>query len=367
MKSILIVTSTSFPPSEGLGTHIDSLATALSKRGLNVVVLTRGLVGTIKAPYKIMKIDAGRFPILNSIKFWFHGSRALRDESFDVVHYHSPLLLPLTLKNIPQRSFATIHSTMLEDTRHTEIKSVHSLLNRLAGLTYARWIEYFLIRQVDHVIAVSDGVKQELFEQLSSYSYKVNVITNGIDLAKFARDSSADGMSRDFVFLGRIGYRKGIEELANALLKCQDFFRSTERKFFFYGEGELKAWLVKFINYHKLTDFIEISSATADGVAKILRPRPFVFITSTYETGPRVLLESLAMGCNVYSTNVGLANSLPKHVFNQIKATSTDAISDAFLSADSMSLSERVEKSIGASNYAARNFDLSRLIEELLK
>ena len=367
MKSILIVTSTSFPPSEGLGTHIDSLATALSKRGINVVVLTRGFVGTTNVPYRITKIDAGRVPILNSIKFWFHGCRAIRDESFDVVHYHSPLLLPLIFKNNPQKSFATIHSTMLEDTRHTEIKSIHSLLNRIAGLTYARWIEYFLIRQVDHVIAVSDGVKRELFEQLSSYSYKVNVIPNGIDLVKFARDSSDESMSRDFVFLGRIGYRKGIEELANALRKRQRFFRTTERKFFFYGEGDLTPWLVKFVTHHKLTDFIEISSATADEVAKILRARPFVFITYTYETGPRVLLESLAMGCNVYSTNVGLANTIPKEVFDEIKETSTDAISDAFLSADSMSISERIEKSNGASNYAARNFGLSGLIEELLK
>ena len=115
--------------------------------------------------------------------------------------------------------------------------------------------------------------------------------------------------------------------------KRQRFFRTTERKFFFYGEGDLTPWL-KFVTHHKLTDFIEISSATADEVAKIPRARPFVFITSTYETGPRVLLESLAMGCNVYSTNVGLANTIPKEVFDEIKETSIDAISDAFLSAD---------------------------------
>ena len=50
------------------------------------------------------------------------------------------------------------------------------------------------------MIAVSDGVKRELFEQLSSYSYKVNVIPNGIDLVKFARDSSDESMSRDLSF-----------------------------------------------------------------------------------------------------------------------------------------------------------------------
>lgn len=362
MIKILIVTSTNFPPLEGLGTHIDSIAKKLDSLGCNVTVLTRGNIDK-KNNYSLISEKVTNIPIINNLIFSQKIKRMIEADKFDLLYYHTPLIYPPKLKN-KVKTISTFHSTMKFDTSFTKINNINSLLNRIGGLSYARVFEKRLIKVSDVIFAVSDGVKSEIEQQFNLNKKILKVIPNSIDLDIFKNKKEQRG--EDLLYVGRIGYRKGIKELASALRECSELFRSSNKSFIFYGDGEYRNWLINFIKINSLNDFVKVDEASHDEIADILNKNKILFITSSYETGPRVLLEGMASGCLVYSTEVGLAKKIPGHLYKHISDSSTDSIVEALQ--DAMQMNDGDVRVIGdsAASYAKSHFGVDSLAKEIL-
>ncbi|MCU1378677.1 MAG: pimA [Acidimicrobiales bacterium] len=159
--------------------------------------------------------DAGVTPLGNSIPLFANGSvapiapdlpcalrtiRALRDEKFDVVHLHEPLVPG------PCMTTALLKDAPLVGTFHA---AGVSAAYRLAGAPL-RW----LAGQLDVACAVSEDARH-LAEQYLGGHYEM--VFNGIEVERFAKATAWPSERPTVFFLGRHEERKGLAVLLAAL------------------------------------------------------------------------------------------------------------------------------------------------------
>lgn len=170
----------------GAETHILTLADGLMKRGHAVSVASSG--GVLADELEKRGVRHLRLP-LDSHKVWnmLYCRRRLRhllkSGKFDIVHSHSRLA-SLLCADIAKKSKVAFFSTV-----HAKFK-VSPLTRRLS-----RW--------GDFPIAVSEDLRQYLYESYSVQPRLVEVIPNGVDTARFCPYGTRS-RGRTVVFLSRL-------------------------------------------------------------------------------------------------------------------------------------------------------------------
>ena len=166
MKILLLLSSLD---RGGAETHLLTLATALSRRGHSVTVISSG--GALVDTLCKKNIEHKALPLHSRSPFsWLRSYLALRRElgktPYDLIHAHSriPAFLVCGLarkKNIP--FVTTVHANFC----------VNPLLRR-----FSRW--------GDFSIAVSEDLKQYLCENYGCSAERIEVIPNGVDTLHFS-------------------------------------------------------------------------------------------------------------------------------------------------------------------------------------
>jgi glycosyltransferase involved in cell wall biosynthesis len=144
---------------------------------------------------------------------------------------------------------------------------------------------------------------------------KSKVILNGVDLSKFEKNVNSPLSSKYFSWLsiGRMEDQKDFKTLILA-------FKSLSTKYpnailSIYGDGPLRLELIRFIKFHNLEDHVELKGTTND-VANVLKQGNALVLSSKWEGLPNVIIEAIASGKPVVSSNVGGVNELVKDGFN---------------------------------------------------
>ena len=190
----------------GVQGQVLGLARALRAHGHDVRVL-----GPCDGPPP----DAGVTPLGNSVPLAANGSvapiapdlpcalrtiRALRDEAFDVVHLHEPLVPG------PCMTTALIKSTPLVGTFHA------------AGVSAAyRWASgplRWLVSRLDIACAVSEDARRLAAGYLGG---DYEMVFNGIEVERFAKATPWPTEAPTVFFLGRHEERKGLAVLLQAM------------------------------------------------------------------------------------------------------------------------------------------------------
>lgn len=190
----------------GVQGQVLGLARALRTHGHDVRVL-----GPCDGPPP----DAGVTPLGNSIPLAANGSvapiapdlpcglrtiRVLRDEAFDVVHLHEPLVPG------PCMTTALIKSAPLVGTFHA------------AGVSAAyRWASgplRWLVGRLDVVCAVSEDARRLVAGYLGG---DYEMVFNGVEVERFAKATPWASDDPTILFLGRHEERKGLAVLLDAL------------------------------------------------------------------------------------------------------------------------------------------------------
>ncbi len=189
----------------GVQSQVLGLARSLRSLGHHVRVL-----GPCDGPPP----DAGVTPLGNSIPFATNGSvapiapdiacalrtmRALRDEDFDVVHLHEPLVPG------PCMTTAVVATTPLVGTFHATGASTPYWLSRRP----LRW----LADHLDDRVAVSVDAQRYAIDHVGG---EYHVIPNGIEVERFAKASPEPSDHPTIFFIGRHEPRKGLELLLHA-------------------------------------------------------------------------------------------------------------------------------------------------------
>ena len=261
------------------------------------------------------------------------GELIAKGETFDVIHAHDWLVAyaAKTLKsayNIPLVS--TIHAT--EAGRNSGINGETQ--------KYINDTEWMLTYESSEVIVNSNYMKSEL-QRLFGLPYeKINVVPNGVNINLF------NGIDRDYnfrrqfamdnekiiLFIGRLVYEKGVQNLIAAMPKILANYHDA--KLIVAGKGgmidELKAE-VDSLGLGNKVYFTGYLSST--NVQKMYKCADISVFPSTYEPFGIVALEAMLSGTPVVVSDIGGLNEIVDHGINGMKsyAGNPNSLADSIL------------------------------------
>ncbi len=177
-----------------------------------------------------------------------------------------------------------------------------------------------MLRRDDRVVAVGEGVRQALIDNEGIPAQRVEVIYNGVHLAPFRERTGARASVR-----GELGLRD--DEFVVAQVARLDYLkdhltavRTIERlvgqgasvKLLLVGEGPERAAIESEIERMKIGERIMLLGTRKD-VPAILSAADACLLTSISEGIPLALIEGMAAGLPIVSTDVGGVSEVVEH------------------------------------------------------
>jgi glycosyltransferase involved in cell wall biosynthesis len=253
------------PADPDLGVFVQGLEHALASRGHE---LERAVVET-RSGGKRRYLGLGRRA--------FAAARSFRP---DVVYAH--FLVPTGLL----AALAAPRTPLVVTAHGQDVANVGSLRGVRAATRLT-------IRRAAAVIAVSDWLRSRLEESVPEARDKTEVVSAGVDLARFPLLPRGEGAAPAFLCVGSLTGRKNVVRLAEA------FSRLGQGSLTFVGDGPLRGELtgrgnvrvVGAVPQERVPDFL----AAADVVCQPSLVEPFGLAT----------LEAMAAGRSVVATKVG--------------------------------------------------------------
>lgn len=262
------------------------------------------------------------------------GELVSNGEKFDVIHAHDWLTAYAgkTLKTaygIPLVS--TIHAT--EAGRNSGIQGETQ--------KYINDTEWMLTYESSEVIVNSNYMKNEL-QRLFGLPYeKINVVPNGVNINLF------NGIERDYdfrrqyamdnekiiLFMGRLVYEKGIQNLIAAMPKILHNYHDA--KLVICGKGGMLNELRNQANSLGLGNKVYFAGyMNSKNVQKMYKCADISVFPSTYEPFGIVALEAMLSGTPVVVSDVGGLNEIVDHGINGMKsyAGNPNSLADSILS-----------------------------------
>ena len=252
---------------------------------------------------------------------------------FDCIHAHDWLVANAakTLKNSYEIPIvATIHAT--ESGRNS---GIHDETQR-----YINDTEWLLTYEATEVIVNSNYMKCELQRLFGLPFEKINVVPNGINLNNFSgvekdydfRRQYAMDNEKIILYVGRLVYEKGIQNLISAMPKILQGYHDT--KLVIAGKGgmfdELKAQSDSMGLGNKVYFTGYLNSKQ---VQKMYKCADIAVFPSTYEPFGIVALEAMLAGIPTVVSDVGGLNEIVEHGVDGMKsyAGNPNSIADSVL------------------------------------
>lgn len=257
-----------------------------------------------------------------------------KEGKFDVIHAHDWLVTyaTKTLKHsfdIPV--VATIHAT--ENGRNS---GIHDDTQR-----YINDSEWLLTYEATEVIVNSNFMKNDLQRIFGLPFEKINVIPNGINLNNFSgverdydfRRQYAMDKEKIILYVGRLVYEKGIQNLIGAMPKILDHYHDS--KLIICGRGGMINELRQEVHNLGIDDKVYFAGyCDSKKVQKMYKCADVAVFPSTYEPFGIVALESMLAGVPTVVSDVGGLNEIVKHGETGMKsyAGNSNSIADSVLS-----------------------------------
>lgn len=172
-----------------------------------------------------------------------------------------------------------------------------------------RMLMRLLYRRIDVYLAVSEGVKRDMASQFGIPDTRIVTVYNGFDrrmvLERAGEPLSAgeqelfrcDGLV--LITVGRLMEQKGHDDLLKAFALLR---QSVSCRLILVGEGDRLDELRRLAEELGIADHVEFSGWTSNPFKLVAAADVFV-LSSRYEGFPNVLLEAMALGKAVVSTD----------------------------------------------------------------
>ena len=256
-----------------------------------------------------------------------------KNGKFDVIHAHDWLVAysAKSIKdsyNIPLIS--TIHAT--ESGRNS---GIHDETQR-----YINDSEWMLTYESSEVIVNSNYMKNEV-QSLFGLPYdKINVIPNGVNLQLFSnvnidydfRRQYAMDNEKIILYVGRLVYEKGIQNLIAAMPKILD--RYHDSKLIICGRGGMIDELREQVKYLGIDNKVYFAGyCDSKKMQKMYKCADVAVFPSTYEPFGIVAIESMLSGTPTIVSDVGGLNEIVEHGVTGMKsyAGNANSIADSVL------------------------------------
>jgi len=297
----------------GVTNHISSLEHHFTRMGHQVKVIAPASKAASSLDDKLIPIGKPR-PVPTSgsiarvtISPWLSSQikAVLKEENFDIIHLHEPLMPMLC-------------TTVLRLSQTANIGTFHAFCGRsgheFMGYNFGRPFSTMLLKRwfgkLDGRIAVSKPAVDYVCKYFNG-SY--NIIPNGIDLECFSPDVSpieefCDGKV-NILFVGRLEKRKGLNYLLKAYKRIKQ--EIPESRLIVVGPGtRLRHKYEKEVVVSRLEDVVFVGYASRDDLPRYYQTADvFCAPAIGWESFGIVLLEAMAMGKPVVASSIeGYAN-----------------------------------------------------------
>jgi glycosyltransferase involved in cell wall biosynthesis len=305
---IAFLTNNRFPPREGIARHIFEVAARLRARGHEPVVLARGAAFAPWSETRVAGLTVRHFPHYPLQPFHQALSRMeltrwLRQgaDGAELLHVHLPLLPPF-LTEVPV--VVTVHSPMLCDTGAITEPGLRPVLIKANARLFSRRYEQWHLDHAAAVVAVSGRVAAELRASYRLRGREALVIPNGVDTRFFAF-APLRGRGPGILYVGRLGYRKGLFRLLEAFARLP---AEPGLELTLAGEGPLEPALRRHADLLGIAGRVRFAGfLDRAAVRRELQAAACFVNPADYESGPLTLLEAMACGAPVVTTPTGLA------------------------------------------------------------
>jgi glycosyltransferase involved in cell wall biosynthesis len=187
-----------------------------------------------------------------------------------------------------------------------KVKSVYHMHGSEFKLFYKKYNKRNVLKKninkVDMLIALSESWKH-FFSSVTNEK-KIHVVNNMVDKPEFVKDYSPYPSIIKFLFLGRIGCRKGIFDLLEVI---KDNKAALRNKFLLHagGDGETDK-LIEFVEKNGLKNLVKFEGWVSGEKKKVLLTACDVYILPSYNEGlPIAILEAMSYGLPIISTDIG--------------------------------------------------------------
>lgn len=256
-----------------------------------------------------------------------------KNGKFDVIHAHD-WLVAYSAKSIKESYniplISTIHAT--ESGRNS---GIHDETQR-----YINDSEWMLTYESSEVIVNSNYMKNEV-QRLFGLPYdKINVIPNGVNLQLFSnvnidydfRRQYAMDNEKIILYVGRLVYEKGIQNLIAAMPKILD--RYHDSKLIICGRGGMIDELREQVKYLGIENKVYFAGyCDSKKMQKMYKCADVAVFPSTYEPFGIVAIESMLSGTPTIVSDVGGLNEIIEHGVTGMKsyAGNANSIADSVL------------------------------------
>jgi glycogen(starch) synthase len=327
---LAFLTNNAFPPREGVARHVFEVAHRLQQRGHEVTVLARGKPFARWRESSVAGMRVRHYPHYPLQPFHHRLARSelagwLRAgaDGADLLHVHLPLLPPLPT-DLP--IVATFHSPMLADTGAIVEPGLRPALIKANAALFSRRYEQWYLDRAAQLVTVSGAVRTELEAAYRLNGRRPTVVPNGVDTGFFGF-ASLKGRGPGVLYVGRLGYRKGLFRLLDAFARLAP---DLGRELILAGEGPLETALRRRAAALGIAGRVRFAGfLDRMGVRNELRDAACLVNPADYETGPLTVLEAMACGTPVVSTATGLAAELGSRPPLFLARTDTQALTAA--------------------------------------
>lgn len=310
---VALITNNRLPPREGIGRHVIELAKRLPAHGIEPIVLAKGKNLQFWQRLRVEGVPVALYPYAPVRPFHQEAIRAVLQpwldqggEDAELLHLHLPLL-PRLKTRLPR--LVTFHSPLLADAAAIHEPGLLPAMVKANALLFGQAYERAQIRAAAAIIAVSGNVAEELQRQYRLHGQRPLVIPNGVDIDFFAPPPSRQSPARPTIlYAGRLGYRKGLGRLIDAVARLRD---RPDWRLALAGEGPLRAVLeaqAATLGVAERVDFLGFLEREA--LRDALHRSTVLVNPADYESGPLTLLEAMAAGTPVVTTPTGLVRDL---------------------------------------------------------
>jgi len=230
---------------------------------------------------------------------------------------------------------------------------------------------YKVALSYSHKIIFHNSDDLRLFQELKLIKREKGVVVpgSGVDTQHFCPRLKSNHEKFIFLFVGRLLYDKGIGEYVEAIRKIRKATKNTE----FWVVGQINAKNPAAVSKDKLQYWLEDRTIRYFGSTKDIRPflqEADVFVLPSYREGmPRAILEAMAMGKPIVTTNVAGCRDTVQHEKNGLLVTVRDSINlgEAMLKMYHLSKEELDKMGKRSRELVLSKFDEKIIIEQYLR